>query len=258
MSTREQWGKGIAVFAAAMLGFLLLLSLGPTDRLAPAARFFGGLLMWGVSALLLWAFYPLTRPKEELPATFVPFRPPLLVEAWMRDKRFASWWLAPRLALGYLWLHAGWDKLNNPAWHDGSAILGYWQRAVTVPPGGRPVVAFDWYADFLKYMIDNGWNAWFQYVITWGEILVGVGLILGALTAIAAFFGMLMNLTFLLAGTTSTNPIMLLIALSLILGWAVCGWYGLDRFIFPLLSYRGWLVEHVHLPRPPQSTPAPA
>jgi uncharacterized membrane protein YphA (DoxX/SURF4 family) len=41
--------------------------------------------------------------------------------------------------------------------------------------------------------------------VSWGETLVGVGLILGAFTGIAALFGSLMNMNYLLAGAVSIN-----------------------------------------------------
>jgi len=61
-------------------------------------------------------------------------------------------------------------------------------------------------------------------------------LILGALTGIAAFFGLFMNLNFLLAGTVSTNPVLFVLSIGLILGWKISGFIGLDRYLLPLLG----------------------
>jgi thiosulfate dehydrogenase [quinone] large subunit len=69
-----------------------------------------------------------------------------------------------------------------------------------------------------------------------GEMAIGVGLILGALTGIAAFFGATLNMTFLLAGTVSSNPILLLITMILILAWRVAGWIGVDYILLPRLG----------------------
>ncbi len=73
-------------------------------------------------------------------------------------------------------------------------------------------------------------------MVAWGELLVGIALILGAFTGIAAFFGAFMNMNFLLAGAVSTNPILLLGQLFLILAWRVAGWLGLDRYLLPKLK----------------------
>jgi thiosulfate dehydrogenase [quinone] large subunit len=65
---------------------------------------------------------------------------------------------------------------------------------------------------------------------------VGIGILLGALTGIAAFFGAFMNMSFLLAGSASTNPVMFTLAIGLILAWKVAGYYGLDRYLLPALG----------------------
>ncbi|MHB8646765.1 MAG: hypothetical protein ACYDAR_13325 [Thermomicrobiales bacterium] len=67
-------------------------------------------------------------------------------------------------------------------------------------------------------------------------MLVGIGLIVGGLTGIAAFFGALMNMSFLLAGSASTNPVLFTLAILLMLGWQVAGYWGADRFILPVLG----------------------
>ena len=75
-----------------------------------------------------------------------------------------------------------------------------------------------------------------RWLITFGEIAVGLGLIFGILTGFAAFFGAFMNMSFLLAGSASTNPVMFTLAIGLILAWKVAGYYGLDRFLLPMLG----------------------
>lgn len=152
----------------------------------------------------------------------------------------ATWfWLVLRLWLGWIWLEAGWSKLVNPAWTDGSgkAILGYWQRAVVIPdPPARPLVTYDWYRAFLQGLIDGDVAGWFSYVIVFGELAVGIGLILGSFVGLAAAGGLLMNLAFLLAGTTSTNPVLAAAAILLMLAWKNAGYLGLDRFLLPVLG----------------------
>jgi thiosulfate dehydrogenase [quinone] large subunit len=76
----------------------------------------------------------------------------------------------------------------------------------------------------------------FGYIVAFGEVAVGLGLILGMLTGIAAFFGVVMNTNFLLAGTVSTNPMLLIPSIFLILAWRNAGWLGLDRFALPLVG----------------------
>jgi thiosulfate dehydrogenase (quinone) large subunit len=151
----------------------------------------------------------------------------------------AAWlWLVVRLYLAYAWLEAGWHKLTDPAWMEtGQGILGFWQRAVAVPaPPARPPVTYDWYRTFIQYLIDTNSHVWFAKLIVFGELLVGLGLLVGALVGIAAFFGAAMNMSFLLAGTTSTNPVLFALGVLLILAWKNAGYVGLDRFLLPALG----------------------
>lgn len=151
-------------------------------------------------------------------------------------------WLGIRLYLGFQWLSAGWHKLDNPAWRNGDALKGYWDRAVAVPTpeqaeaGARASITYDGWREFLQFMLDKEWYNWFNWIIILGEIAVGAGLILGALTGVAAFFGATLNVSFLLSGTTSSNPVMLILAILVILAWRVAGYIGLDRILLPLLG----------------------
>ncbi|MFA9404074.1 MAG: hypothetical protein ACERKY_13540, partial [Anaerolineales bacterium] len=56
------------------------------------------------------------------------------------------------------------------------------------------------------------------------------------LLGMAAFFGGFMNMNYLLAGTVSTNPLLLAIAIFLILAWKTAGWWGIDRWLLPMLG----------------------
>lgn len=73
-------------------------------------------------------------------------------------------------------------------------------------------------------------------VIAFGETAVGLGLIFGAFTGIAAVSGAFMNLNFMLAGSSSTNPVLLLLGFLIVLAWKTAGYIGLDRFLLPLLG----------------------
>src|SRR5579859_7507133 len=151
----------------------------------------------------------------------------------------AAWlWLAVRLYVGYDFVTAGWYKFNTPAWMDGSGtgILGFWKGALGTTPSGAPVITFDWYRGFLQYLVDTNSAGWFSYVIVFGELAVGIGLILGAFVGLAAAGGLLMNMAFMLAGTTSTNPVLAILGILLILAWKNAGYIGLDYFLLPMLG----------------------
>lgn len=163
---------------------------------------------------------------------------PPVAQALLNNTRWAWVWLAVRLYLGYTWLTSGWGKLSNPAWvQTGEALKGYWTRAVAIPEApARPAIAFDWYRTFLQALLDSGSYTWFAKLVVAGEILVGLALILGIFTGIAAFSGGFMNWNFMMAGSASTNPVLFFLAVLLVLAWKTAGWWGLDRWLLPLLG----------------------
>lgn len=167
----------------------------------------------------------------------IEVREPRIVWRLFNTSTFAWLWLILRLWLGFQWLQSGIGKLGNPAWMNGGAALkGFWTAAVAVPESGRPPIAFDWYRDFINFMLQNGWYTWFGPLIAIGETLIGISLIIGMLVGIAAFFGGLMNWNFIMAGTASTNALLFLFAILLMLAWKVAGWYGVDRWLLPKLG----------------------
>ena len=150
---------------------------------------------------------------------------------------FALIWLPMRFFLGRDWLSHGAEKIVDPAWMDqGEALRGFWEQAVVIPEQGRPPIAYDWFRQFLQYMLDNGWYTWFAKLVAWGEVLVGLALLLGALVGLSAFFGTFMNFNYMLAGSSSTNPVLFGLAIFLVLAWKVGGHWGLDRWLLPMLG----------------------
>jgi len=162
------------------------------------------------------------------------------------DLRIAPVWLLLRVWLGWQWLESGWEKINNPAWmQTGAAVKGFWERAIVVPETGRAPVAYDWHRAFLQVMLEGGHYTWFAKLVVIGELAVGIALILGLLIGIAAFAGVFMNWHFVMAGAASTNAMLALVGVLLVLAWRTAGWWGLDRWILPLLGLRRRMVQPV-------------
>jgi thiosulfate dehydrogenase (quinone) large subunit len=162
---------------------------------------------------------------------------PPLAQMLFNDTRFSIVWLVLRIWVGYTWLSSGWGKLGNPAWMEtGAALRGFWTNAVAVPEGGRPAIAFDWYRSFLQYMLDAEAYVWFAKLVTFGEVLVGIALILGLFTGIAAFIGGFMNWNFIMAGSASSNGMLFAVSVLLILAWKTAGYIGLDYYLLPLIG----------------------
>ncbi len=153
------------------------------------------------------------------------------------NTRTALFWLVVRLYVGWAWLEAGWGKIHAAAWvgdTSGSALAGFVRGALAKASGPHPDVQ-SWYAWFLQHAVLPHVATW-GHVVAWGEFAVGLGLILGVFTGVAAFFGAFMNLNFLLSGTVSINPIIGVLALGILMAWKVAGYYGIDRWLLPMLG----------------------
>jgi thiosulfate dehydrogenase [quinone] large subunit len=163
---------------------------------------------------------------------------PPLSQFLFANPRLAPVWLVIRLWLGWQWLQAGLAKAQDPGWMDsGQALRGFWQGALTTSP--RPVIVYDWYRAFIEALLVGGHYVWFGKLIVLGELAVGVALILGAFTGLAAAGGLLLNLNYLLAGSASTNPVLAIVEVLVMFGWKVAGWWGLDRWLLgPILRPR--------------------
>lgn len=157
---------------------------------------------------------------------------PPIVQRLLNDPRMGWLWLLPRLWLGWQWLSAGQHKVTDPGWtQTGEALKAFWTRIVVIPETGNPAITYDWYRTFIQGMLDAQAYTWFAKLVAYGELLIGIALILGAFTGIAAFFGAFMNWSFMLAGSASTNPMLFVFAVALILAWKVSGYVGADFFL---------------------------
>lgn len=133
-----------------------------------------------------------------------------------------------RLYLGYQWFQSGWGKVTG-----GFDASGFLQGAIGKATGDHPAVQ-GWWASFLQgFALPN--TGLFNILVPWGEVLVGISLILGLFTTFGALMGIMMNFAFLLSGTTSTNPQMVLLTIFILVAGANAGRYGIDRYISPYL-----------------------
>lgn len=148
-------------------------------------------------------------------------------------------WLAVRVYLGSVWLQSGLEKLLDPGWtRGGLALQGYWGWAVQAQPGPHPQIAYVWFRGLLQFLLVHHAYTSLAWVITMSELTVGILLILGLFTGLAAFAGGSLNLLYLAAGSASINPVMMILSLFLLMAWRVGGYYGLDRVLLPAITDR--------------------
>lgn len=154
-----------------------------------------------------------------------------MIMNFIRNSRVAAGiWTFLRIYIGYQWMTAGYGKITGGQF-DAS---GFIQGAIANSTGeGATVQA--WWGTFLE-AVALPQAELFTYAVMWGELLVGIALILGIFTNFAALMGITMNFAFLFSGTVSTNAQMVVITVFLLAAGYNAGRYGLDRWVVPFVK----------------------
>jgi len=203
----------------------MAMALGPTALDETTERDHGGFFSGRLQALNR----PIDPPREHL-----------TVADWLFRSAAASViWLVVRVWLGWQWLHAGYEKIWGSEklgfWYGGSAVKGFAAGGVAQSHGAQPAVAYGWWAGFLhNFVAPNA--SWLGKVVALGEVAIGLGLILGLFTGLAAFFGVTLNMMYMLSGVAGVNPIYALLGVFLVLAWRNAGYIGLDRWVLPAVG----------------------
>ncbi len=156
----------------------------------------------------------------------------MIGEFFRQNKYAALVWLLLRLYLGITWLTLGIGKMTG-----GFNAEGFLSNAVANPVMREGSVVYPNYVAFLEH-VALPYADVINVIIPLGEVLVGLGLIVGVLTCYAAFFAIVMNMSFLMAGTVSTNPWMIALSFFLLVAGANAGHYGGDRWVLPYIRHR--------------------
>jgi thiosulfate dehydrogenase [quinone] large subunit len=156
---------------------------------------------------------------------------------------------ALRTWLALQWLNSGLHKVLDPSWTDGSGrgVLSFWKAALGPNAHGGSTITYDWYRGFLQFLVDTHAETWFSRLIACGETAVGLGLLVGAWVPLAALGGLTMNMSYMLAGSASVNPVLALAAGMLLVGRGHSTIVGLDGLV-------SWLVR-TRLPRTSRAVP---
>jgi thiosulfate dehydrogenase [quinone] large subunit len=185
----------------------------------------------------------------------------LKVADWLFRSNYASViWLALRIWLGYQWLSAGYQKIWGSEkaffWNGGGAgVYGFAKGGVAANATSMGAVGYGWWAAFLhNFVMPNA--SWIAKAISLGELAIGIGLILGLFTGLAALVAMSLNFTYMMTGNAGVNPLYFVAGLALVLAWRNAGLLGLDGLAFRRSSspfYIGAIVRKVTHRQPPLS-----
>jgi thiosulfate dehydrogenase [quinone] large subunit len=159
----------------------------------------------------------------------------LRITDWLYRSSTASLiWLVVRMWLGYSWMNAGYQKIwgseKSAFWFGGGAgVKGFATAGVAGSTSAKGGASYGWWAGFLhNFVIPNA--SWIAKLVAVSELVIGIALILGLFTGLAALAGLTLNLTYMFSGSAGVNPMYAIASIGLILGWRNAGWLGLDRF----------------------------
>ena len=187
--------------------------------------------------------HPPMRPEE--------FREPRWARFLFASTAAAWIWLVVRLYVASIFLPAGWEKITSGEWlfGDGAPIQGLVGNAVATD--GTP----GWYVWFLQNVVQPNASL-FATLVALGETAVGLGLLVGLLTGIAAFGGVFLNSNFVLAGVLGQNPALIVLGTLLALAWRNAGWIGLDRWFMPWIHREVFAGSSTAETQPPPAASA--
>jgi thiosulfate dehydrogenase [quinone] large subunit len=178
--------------------------------------------------------YVTEREKNEAHAVVVDH--PLEVALFNSTGWITVVWLAVRLWLGFECIVGGWNKIQNAKWMDGTALLNFWNKAIAQSGQPQSGVVYDWYTSLLKGLVDSGSQTWIAPVMAYAELLLGICLVLGLFTGIAALLVAFMSFNVMLAGFAGVYPVYFALSMLLVMAWKNAGWWGLDRFVLPVFG----------------------
>ena len=112
------------------------------------------------------------------------------IKANLKEPSYLSYLAFLRIALGVFFFKAGWEKLTS-GFISKNMLLTIFNDWVQHVPNA-------WYKNFLlDYAIPH--STLFSYLVTYGEIMVGIALIFGIMIRGTALVAMFMNLNYELA-----------------------------------------------------------
>jgi thiosulfate dehydrogenase [quinone] large subunit len=113
------------------------------------------------------------------------------VSLWnhFNQRTYLGYLAIPRIAVGYFFIQVGWAKLN-PRFLSGQLLVAQLGRAASDP--------ISWHRDFILHTVIPHAHL-FGYLVCFGEIAIGVSLVLGCLVRVSSCFGAFHNLNIYLA-----------------------------------------------------------
>jgi thiosulfate dehydrogenase [quinone] large subunit len=151
-------------------------------------------------------------------------------------------WTAMRVWLGIMWIQAGvaklWGAENSAFLHNnGAGVAGFAAH-------GTP--AYSWWGTFLHgFVVPN--SGWIGILVAVAEFTVGVALVLGLFTRVAALGSLALLFTYVMSGTASVCAFYALFAIVILATWRTSSWIGVDGLV------AGYRQRHTGRPSAPEN-----
>jgi thiosulfate dehydrogenase (quinone) large subunit len=151
----------------------------------------------------------------------------LPVWEWLKSSKLAApVWTAMRVWLGVMWIQAGSAKLWGAEaagfLHDnGAGVAGFAAH-------GTP--AYSWWGTFLHGFVVPNAGA-IGVLVAVAEFSIGVALVAGLFTRVAALGSLALLFTYVMSGTASVSAFYALFAIVILVMWRTSSWIGVDGLI---------------------------
>jgi thiosulfate dehydrogenase [quinone] large subunit len=164
-------------------------------------------------------------------------------ESLKSSKLAAPVWTAMRVWLGVMWIQAGSAKL----W--GAEAAGFIHNSGAGVAGfathGTP--AYSWWGSFLHSFVVPNAGA-IGILVAVAEFAIGVALVAGLFTRIAALGSLALLFTYVMSGTASVCAFYAAFAIVILVMWRTSSWIGVDGLISAYRQRYPNLLD-LHLPR---------
>jgi thiosulfate dehydrogenase (quinone) large subunit len=166
-------------------------------------------------------------------------------EALKSSRLAAPVWTAMRVWLGVMWIQAGSAKL----WGAEAAAFLHNKGAGVAAFAAHGVPAYSWWGSFLHGFVVPNAGA-IGVLVAVSEFAIGVALVAGLFTRVAALGSLALLFTYVMSGTASVSAFYALFAVVILVMWRTAGWIGVDGLIAACRQRHPHLIStRLHLPR---------
>jgi thiosulfate dehydrogenase (quinone) large subunit len=162
---------------------------------------------------------------------------------WLKESKLMALPLtAARCWLGVMWIEAGAAKLwgaENPGFlhNSGAAVAGF---------AAHGVPAYSWWGSFLhNFVVPNA--GWIAILVAVAEWAIGMALVTGLFTRVAAVGSLALLFTYVMTGTASVCAFYALCAIVILVFWRTSSWIGADGLVASYRQHHKGQHLHFHL-----------